>query len=75
MHVGCKTFEQPVLMKSLVNKFGAKIKSVRIPVAQGTVFQAGEVQDKLKGKKKYRTRQLVNCYIWQGGRGRILTTL
>jgi hypothetical protein len=49
---GTVTFKQPVLMKSLMDEFGVKKGSIRIPVTPGTVLQAGEVQDELKGKEK-----------------------
>jgi hypothetical protein len=37
-------------MKSLMDEFGVKKESIQTPVTPGTVLQAGEVQDELKGK-------------------------
>jgi hypothetical protein len=74
-YVGCKidmnnnkgtvTFKQPVLMKSLMDEFGVKKGSIRIPVTPGTVLQAGEVQDELKGKEKKKKK-------YQAGVGKLL---
>jgi hypothetical protein len=61
-YVGCKItmnkemktvrFEQPVMIKSLVDEFGISGKTMKIPATHGTVLQPGEVKDELKGKEK-----------------------
>jgi hypothetical protein len=72
-YVGCKItmnkemktvrFEQPVMIKSLVDEFGISGKTMKIPATHGTVLQPGEVKDELKGKEKKR---------YQAGVGKLL---